>query len=88
MAIKQLRVNVELFFLQAVNNLLDKIVNDSKDISKDLPGPNVGIATNDHEDLKNDDNESEMIETAMNIMQVQNSLTHMISKENGWFSQI
>ena len=76
------------FFLQAVNNLLDNIVNNSKDISNNVPGPDVGIATNDHEDIENSDNESEMIETAMNIMQVQNSLTHMISKENGWFSQI
>ena len=54
------------FFLQAVNNLSDKIVNDSKDISNDVPGPDVGIATNDHEDIENSDNESEMIETAIN----------------------
>ena len=54
------------FFLQAVNNLLDNIVNNSKDISNDVPGPDVGIATNDHEDIENSDNESEMIETAIN----------------------
>ena len=45
---------------------MDNIVNNSKDISKDLPGPDVGIATNDREDLENGDKESEMIETAMN----------------------
>ena len=54
------------FFLQAVNNLLDNIVNNSKDISKDLPGPDVGIATNDCEDLENGDKESDQIETAIN----------------------
>ena len=46
---------------------MDNIVNNSKDISKDLPGPDVGIATNDREDLENGDKESEMIETAMNV---------------------
>ena len=55
------------FFLQAVNNLQDNIVKDNKDISKDVPGPDVGIATNDREDLENGDKESEMIETAMNV---------------------
>ena len=35
-------------------------------MSKDVPGPDVGIATNDHEDLENDGKESEMIETAIN----------------------
>ena len=54
------------FFLQAVNNLMDNIVNDSKDISKAIPGPNVGIATNDRKDLENGDKESEMIKTAIN----------------------
>ena len=35
-------------------------------MSKHVPGPDVGIATNDHEDLENDGKESEMIETAIN----------------------
>jgi hypothetical protein len=43
------------------------LANDSKDKSKDVPGPDVGIATNDREDLENGDKESEMIETAMNV---------------------
>ena len=30
------------------------------------PGPDVGFATNDREDLENNGKESEMIETAMN----------------------
>ena len=54
------------FFLQTVNNLVHKLVNECKDISKHVPGPDVGFATNDHEDLENNAKESEMIETAMN----------------------
>ena len=54
------------FFLQAVNNLMDNIVNDCKDISEAIPGPDVGIATNDRKDLENGDKESEMIKTAIN----------------------
>ena len=54
------------FFLQAVNNLMDNSVNDSKDISKAIPGPDVDIATNDRKDLENGDKESEMIKTAIN----------------------
>ena len=46
---------------------MDNIVNDSKGISKAIPGPDVGIATNDRKDLENGDKESEMIETAMNV---------------------
>ena len=53
------------FFLQAVNNLMDNSVNDSKDISKAIPGPDVDIATNDRKDLENGDKESEMIKTAI-----------------------
>ena len=60
----------------AVNNLVYKIVNDCKDISKHVPGPDVGIATNDREDLENCDKESEMIETAMNIIEVQRFDAH------------
>ena len=45
---------------------MDKLVNDCKDIFSVIPGPDVGIATNDHEDIENSDNESEMIETAIN----------------------
>ena len=45
---------------------MNNIVNDFKDISKDVPGPDVGVGTNDHEDLENDDKETEMIETAIN----------------------
>ena len=29
-------------------------------MSKDVPGPDVGIATNDHEDLENNEKESEL----------------------------
>jgi hypothetical protein len=46
---------------------MDIIVNDTKDISKDLPGPDVSIAINIHEDIKDNNKESEMIETAINI---------------------
>ena len=42
---------------------MHNIVNDFKDISKDVPGPDAGIATIDHEDIENGDNNSEMIET-------------------------
>ncbi len=67
MAIKQLRVDVELFlFFKAVNNLVDITVNDCKDTFKHIPGPDVGIATIDHEDIENGNKESEMIKTAMN----------------------
>ena len=54
------------FFLQTVNNLVDKLVNDCKDTFKHIPGPDVGIATIDHEDIENGNKESEMIKTAMN----------------------
>ena len=54
------------FFLQTVNNLVDIIVNDCKDTFKHIPGPDVGIATIDHEDIENGNKESEMIKTAMN----------------------
>ena len=78
MAIKQLRVAVELFLSsKAVNNLVDKLVNDCKDILKHVPGPDVGIATNDHEDLENDSKESEMIETAINRSKC-NYLKHLV----------
>ena len=52
--------------IKQVNNLDDKIVNDGKDISKVVPGPDVAIANIDHEDIENS-RESEMIEAAMNI---------------------
>ena len=66
---------------------MDNIVNDSKDISKAIPGPDVGIATNDHEDIENSDNESEMIETAMNVSKCKQLGAHDLNK-NSWFSQI
>ena len=54
------------FFLEAVNNLTDENVNDCTDIIRVIPGPDVGIATIDHEDIENGNKESEMIKTAMN----------------------
>ena len=45
---------------------MDIIVNDCKDTIKHIPGPDVGIATIDHEDIENGNKESEMIKTAMN----------------------
>ena len=67
MAIKLLGSFVELyFFLEQVNNLTDEIVNEVKDISKVVPGPDVAIANKDHEDIENII-ESEMIEAAMKI---------------------
>ena len=65
------------FFLEAVNNLTDENVNDCTDIIRVIPGPDVGIATNDHEDIENSDNESEMIETAL-IEASANKMQHMI----------
>ena len=56
--------------LEQVNNLAYKIVNEVKDISKVVPGPDVAIANIDHEDIENT-RESEMIETAMKIRNVQ-----------------
>ena len=67
LAIKLLGSFVELyFFLEQVNNLTDEIVNEVKDISKVVPGPDVAIANKDHEDIENT-RESEMIEAAMKI---------------------
>ena len=56
---------------------MDKLVNDCKDIFSVIPGPDVGIATNDHEDIENSDNESEMIETVL-IEASANKMQHMI----------
>ena len=39
---------------------MDIIVNDCKDTIKHIPGPDVGIATIDHEDIANGNKESEM----------------------------
>ena len=66
---------------------MDNIVNDCNDISKAIPGPDVGIATNDRKDLENGDKESEMIETAMNVSKCKQLGAHDLNK-NGWFSQI
>ena len=67
LAIKLLGSFVELyFFLEQVNNLVDKIVNEVNDILKVIPGPDVTIANIDHEDIENGI-ESEMIEAAMKI---------------------
>ena len=65
---------------------MDNIVNDCKDISKGLPGPDVGIATNDHEDLNNGDKESAMIETAIKRSKCEQLGAHDLN-QNGWFSQ-
>ena len=55
------------FALSAIKKQLRvDIVNDCKDISKDVPGPDLGIATIDHEDIENGDNKSEIIEIAIN----------------------
>ena len=66
---------------------MDKLVDDCKDIFSVIPGPDVGIATNDHEDIENSDNESEMIETVL-IEASANKMQHMVWIKNGWFSQI
>ena len=66
---------------------MDNIVNDNKDISKGVPGPDVGIATNDREDLENGDKESEMVKTDINRRKCEHLDAHYLNKD-GWFSQI
>ena len=61
--------------LEQLNNLLDKIVNEVRDILKVVPGPDVAIANNDHEDIENT-RESEMIEAAMKIKEGASKLKH------------
>ena len=55
--------------LEQVNNLLDKLVNEVRDILKVIPGPDVTIANNNNEDIE-DTRESEMIGAAMKTSKV------------------
>ena len=59
-------MNVELLLIEKqVNKLNEKNVNDTDDNYIVLPGPDVKVANNNHEDIENDTKESEMVETAL-----------------------
>jgi hypothetical protein len=67
LAIK-LWVNVELLLIEKqVNKLNEKNVNDTDDSYIVLPGPDVKVANNNHEDIENDTKESEIVETALDL---------------------
>ena len=54
------------------------VISDTKNIFKVLPGINVSIAIEIHEDIKDNVTESEMIETAIKIEESAYVWKHMI----------
>ena len=54
------------FFLEQVKNLDTSIGSNNKDILNVIPGPDVSLAINNHEDIEEHNTESEMIEITMN----------------------
>ena len=80
MAIK-LWVNVELLLIEKqVNKLNEKNVNDTDDNYIVLPGPDVKVANNNHEDIEIDTKESEMVKTASNL---ESCKTVQLGRSNG-----